>query len=380
MVIIMKLYKMELYKLCHRKIVIVGTFCVIGILLFFFAMKVSEESVYVDGVTYHGYQAVQVNRQITEEFKGVLTDEKVDAIVEKYGFPKEVVRNYGGFRDSNFLNDFVVKYLADGFMRGWNEGEYQISTRTYPIAETELGAVRELTGQEIMLAYTDGLGVFIDVMEVGMVLACILILFSVSVLFAGERQKKMLPLLFTTREGRKKDIYMKIAAAFTVSFLIWLMVILLDFLLCGLVYGCDGMNSFVGATNISFFITAQSWSVTIWTVNYFLIVVLFRSFIGVMLLCAVTISISAGCRSSFHAVSAAAVSYGLPVLLWFIMPRGFLFSLIRLLIYASPFYQCMGTSIYDVGRIWPMLAAAAVVLSLICVIAAYWKYKKPQAV
>lgn len=380
MVIIMKLYKMELYKLCHRKIVIVGTFCVIGILLFFFAMKVSEESAYVDGVTYHGYQAVQVNRQITEEFKGVLTDEKVDAIVEKYGFPKEVVRNYGGFRDSNFLNDFVVKYLADGFMRGWNEGEYQISTRTYPIAETELGAVRKLTGQEILLAYTDGLGVFIDVMEVGMVLACILILFSVSVLFAGERQKKMLPLLFTTREGRKKDIYMKIAAAFTVSLLIWLMVILLDFLLCGLVYGYDGMDSFVGATNISFFITAQSWSVTIWIVKYFLIVVLFRSFIGVTLLCAVTIFISADCRSSFHAVSVAAASYGLPVLLWFIMPRGFPFSLIRLLIYASPFYQCMGTSIYDVGRIWPMLAAAAVVLSLICVIAAYWKYKKPQAV
>lgn len=369
---------MELYKLCHRKIVIVGTFCVIVILLFFFAMKVSEESAYVDGTTYHGYQAVQVNRQITEEFKGILTDEKVDAIVEKYGFPQEVVRNYGGFRDSNFLNDFVVKYLADGFMRGWNEGEYQISTMTFPIAKTELGAVRELTGQEIMLAYTNGWGVLIDTMQVGMVLACILILFSVSVLFTGERQKKMLPLLFTTREGRKKDIYMKIAAAFTVSFLIWLMVILLDFLLCGLVYGYDGMDSFVGATNISFFITAQSWSVTIWTVKYFLIVVLFRSFIGVILLCAVTIFISAGCWSSFHAVSVAAVSYGLPVLLWFIMPRGFLFSLIRLLIYASPFYQCMGTSIYDVGRIWPMLAVVAVVFSLICVTAAYWKYKRPQ--
>ena len=374
----MKLYRMELYKLCHRRIVIVGTFCVIGILLFFFVLKVSDEWAYVDGVTYHGYQAVQVNRQITEEFKGVLTDEKVNAIVEKYGFPQKVVWDYGGFRDSNFLNNFVVEYLADGFMRGWEEGEYQISTMTYPIADTELGAAGELTGREIILAYTNGWGVFIDMTQVGMVLACILILFSVSVLFAGERQKKMLPLLFTTKEGRKKDICMKIAAAFTVTVCIWLIVILMGFIACRLVYGYDGVDSFVGATNISFSIMAQSWSVSIWTVKHFLIVVVLRSFIGVMLLCAVTIYISAGCRSSFHAVSIAAVSYGLPVLLWFIMPIGFIFSLVRVLIYASTFYQCMCSSIYDVGRIWHILAAVAIVISIICVIAACWKYKRQQ--
>lgn len=376
----MKLYRMELYKLCHRKIVIVGVFCVVGILLFFFAIKVLDEMTYVDGVTYTGYQAVQVNRHITEEFKGVLTDEKVDAIIGKYGFPQEVVRDYGGFWDSNFLNDFVVEYLADGFMRGWEEGEYQISTMTYPIAETELGAARELTGKEILLAYTNGWGVFVDVLDVGMILACILILFSVSILFAGERQKKMLPLLFTTKEGKKKDIYVKIAAAFTVTICIWLTVVLLDVILCGLVYGYDGLESFVGITNISFFIMAQSWSVSIWTVGYFLMIVLFRSFIGVMMLCAVTVFISADCRSSFHAVSIAAVCYGLPLLLWFIMPGGFIFSLIRLLIYASSFYQCMCNSIFDVSGIWHILAVIAVVFSVICVFAAYWKYRRQQAV
>lgn len=376
----MKLYKMELYKLIHRKIVIVGAFCIIGILLFFFMIKVADESAYVDGVTYTGYQAVRVNRQITEEFKGVLTDEKVDAIVGKYGFPQEVVRDYGGFRDSNFLNDFVTEYLADGFMRGWEEGEYQVSTMTYPIAETELGTVGELTGKEILLEYTNGWGVFIDVLEVGMVLACILILFSVSTLFAGERQKKMLPLLFTTKEGKKKDIYVKIAAAFTVTICIWLAVVLLDVILCGLVYGYDGLDSFVGITNIAFFITAQSWSVSIWTVGHFLMVTLLRSLIGVVTLCAVTIFISSGCRSSFHAVSIAAVIYGLPVLLWFIMPIGFIFSLIRLLIYASSFYQCMCNSIFDVSGIWHILAIIAVAFSVICVFAAYRKYKRQQAV
>jgi len=370
---------MELYKLCHRKIVIAGTVCIIGILLIFFAMKVSEEWAYVDEVIYEGHQAVQVNRQITEEFKGVLTDEKVDAIIEKYGFPQKVVRDYGGFRDSNFLNGFVIEYLADGFMRGWEEGEYQISTRTYPIADTELGAAKELTGKEILLAYTNGWKVLVDMLDIGMILSCILILFTVSDLFAGERQKKMLPLLFTTKEGRKKDIYGKIAAALTVTVGIWLMVVLLSLILCGLIYGCDGLDSFVGTTGISFGIMAQSWSVTTWSVKRFLAVGLLRSFIGVLELCAMTGYISARCRSSFHAVSVSAIVWGFPILFCVIFPGRWPF-VISILVHASSFFQCMSNAIFDVGRAWFMIVRAAAYSSVIFMVAAYWKYERQQAV
>ncbi len=79
----MKLYRMELYKLCHRKIVYAGTIFLTVVLLLFYSMKISEEWAYVDGVLYEGFEAIQKNREITEEFKGLLTDEKVDAIVEK---------------------------------------------------------------------------------------------------------------------------------------------------------------------------------------------------------------------------------------------------------------------------------------------------------
>ena len=67
----MRLYRVELYKLTSRKIFIVGAICVITIMLFFFAADVAEERSYVDGITYTGYRAVQVNRQITEEFNGI---------------------------------------------------------------------------------------------------------------------------------------------------------------------------------------------------------------------------------------------------------------------------------------------------------------------
>ena len=78
----MRLYKAELYKLCHRKIFVIGSACVIGIMLFFFTVWVSEEWAYVDGITYQGYEGIKVNRKITEEFEGVLTDDKVNDIIE----------------------------------------------------------------------------------------------------------------------------------------------------------------------------------------------------------------------------------------------------------------------------------------------------------
>lgn len=374
----MKLYRMELYKLCHRKIVIAGTFFLIVILLLFYSMRVSEESAYVDGVLYEGREAVRINRQITEEFKGVLTDEKVNAIIEKYGFPQEVVREYGGFRDSNYLNAFVTDYLADGFMRGWEEGEYQISTRTYPIAETELGAAKELTGQEIVLEYANGWSTFTDMLNGGAILASVLILLTVSVLFAGEKQAKMVPLLFTTKDGRKKDIYAKIAAAFTATVCIWFLVVVLDLVLCGYLYGLDGLESLVGVTKIIGYLTARSWSASIWTVGHFLSVVLLRSFVGVLMLCAATICISAGCNSSFHAVSIAAIFWGMPILLWFLLPSGFVFQLVRFLIYASPLYHVMCSSIFDISVVWPVLVWISIICSAVCVVRAYLKYRRQR--
>lgn len=375
----MKLYRMELYKLCHRKIVYAGTIFLTVVLLLFYSMKISEEWAYVDGVLYEGFEAIQKNREITEEFKGLLTDEKVDAIVEKYGFPQEVERNYGGFRDGNYLSAFVTDFLTDGYMRGWGEGEYQISTRTYPIAETELGAAKELTGQEIILEYSNGWSVFEELLNGGTILSSILIILIVSVLFAGERQAKMVPLLFTTKEGRQKDIRIKIAAAFTAAITIWLAVTALDLILCGYVYGYDGLDNLVGTTKIIGSIVAQGWSVSIWTVRHYIAVIIFRSFVGIMTLCATTIYISAGCRTSFHAVSIAAIVWGMPLLLWFLLPNGFVFSLVRVLIYATPLYHSMCNSIFDISTIWVILAEIAAVWSVFCVFRGYLKYRRQQA-
>ena len=380
----MRLYKMELYKLCHRKLFIIGAVCVVGILVLFFCIKVADEMAYVDGITYEGYQAVQVNRRITEEFKGILTDEKIEKIVEKYGFPQVVEKRYYGFSDTNFLNNFVMEYFSDGYFYGWDN--FHEATCVYPIEDTELGEVKKITGKEIILEYNNGWFTFVDVLQIGLLLGGILVLFSVSIIFSGECQSGMLQLLFTTREGRKKGIYIKIAAAFTVTGIIWAVVVILDLLLCGAVFGFDGLDCFVGATKIMF-LWVRDGSPSMLSVGYFTVISLLRGFVGMMLLCAVVLYISACCRSSFHAITVSSVYFVSPILVWALAGSVYadsffvrvLLYTIRILQYMSPFYMIMPSSVVDVYRIWQALCSISAMTCVPCIVAAYRKYRRRQA-
>ncbi len=379
----MRLYKMELYKLFHRKLFIIGAICVIGILMLFFCIKVSDEEAYIDGIAYRGYQAVQVNRRITEEFKGVLTDEKVEKIVEKYGFPQVVEERHYGFSDTNFLNYFVMEYFSDGYFYGWDD--YKVASRVYPIEDTELGAAKKLTGRELILEYNNGWFVFLDVLVMGLMLGSVLVLFSVSITFSGECRSKMLQLLFTTKEGRKKDIYIKIAAAFTVTGMIWAVVVILDLLLCGAVFGFDGLDCVVGATKIML-LWVRDGSPSMLSVGHFTVISLLRGFVGMMLLCAVVLYISASFKSSFYVITVSSVYFAAPYLIMALavsIGAGSFFlrvllSIIRILQYMSPLFMIMPSSVIDVYRIWQELCGISAITCIPCVIAAYRKYRRRQ--
>ena len=95
----MRLYKMELFKLFQNKIFKIGMLATTGLLfLYFWFAEVGGEISTVDGKFYSGYEAVQMNRKIMEEFEGDLTDEKVNQIIEKYGLPAKLEENMPGWR------------------------------------------------------------------------------------------------------------------------------------------------------------------------------------------------------------------------------------------------------------------------------------------
>ena len=156
-----------------------------------------------------------MDQQITARFSGVLTDEKITEIVDQYGFPSGVEDRYNKFVDSNYLNTYIMKYFSDGYFHGYDN--YRVATCTYPIAETELGQASAAVGKPLQLEYTYGWQVFYDVLGIECLLGMILLLLSLSPVYADESYQNTQHLLFTTKEGKHKDIVAKIAAGMTVA-------------------------------------------------------------------------------------------------------------------------------------------------------------------
>ena len=309
----MRLYRMELYKLCCKKtFLICGLAAVLLTMLVFWINMDSEETV-VKGKRYHGYEAVRIDRQTTREYEGVFTDEKAASIVEQYGLPSKMEYDHPGWRDGNYLNSFVTDYLTDGDGSSWDH--YTAPTRVYAIADTKLGELRNLTGEELCLAYTKGWRVFLDTLQLGMIHASVVIITGLSVVFAQEGQTGMLPLIFTARNGKEKDGGAKIAAAFTLTIIVYLITALLSFLLSVSVYGLDGKDiPLCIALSQEFFFHPQI-SLSYVPVAEFAWMVLGWDLLALMLLCAIVLCVSAHYKSTFGAVTMAAVLWGMPILI-----------------------------------------------------------------
>lgn len=333
---------MELYKLFDNKIFKIGMLAIAGLLLLYFCLvEVGGEIATVDGKSYSGYKAVQINRDITKEFKGDLTDEKINQIVNRYGLPSKLEENMPGWRDGNFLNDFVTRYFTDG---AWENGV--IPTERYSLKETELGKTYAKIGEVPYLAYTTGWKVFIEMLQFGLVLGSIMIICVISTIFAEESPTKMLPLIFSTKEGRRKDITAKIFASFTFTFFIFLCIILSNLVLCWMVYGLEG------ADNISAMVLSDCRMQPILFLKY-LIVLVSLNLGAVLSLNAITVCVSAYQESSFSAVIIAGVCWGLPVLI-----RIFFGGFLAVIVDAMPVFLIMTETVNDIyynymsGIIW----------------------------
>lgn len=365
----MRLYRMELYKLCHKKAFMICSVLAALILLFYFWLMVDDQMSTVKGVTYHGYEAVKIDRQITETYRGGLTDAKVQKIVEEYGLPSRVEYGYGWWRDANYLNEYVVHYLSDGYIVDWNE--YEAPTKAYAIADTELGKLQQAMGKEIPFDYTMGWQVLFDVLQVGMMLASILVILSISRVFAQEGQTGMLPLLFTAQKGKETDAKAKIAAAFTLTVIIYSVVVIITLLLCACVFGLDGAECPMGLAlfdglNLNIKVTCIPVASYGWMVTGFYL-------LAMLLLCAITMCASAYCGSNFGAVTAAASLWGLPVL-WGVMGGGLGYFFAS----CMPIFLVMPNSAWETiaqGRTVPTILVGVGLLAA-CVSDGYCIYKK----
>lgn len=326
----MQLYKMELYKIFHRKIFWIGILAILGLMfVYFWFAEVGDERCVIDGRSYSGYEAVQMNKKITEEYAGTVTDEKINQIVDKYGLPSELNENMPGWKNDNYLNDFVTRFFTNG---SWENGVKP--TERYRLKDTDLWKAYKEYNENIdsksekndkkqmkneilsmwklkpTLEYTIGWKVFGELLQFGLILGSIMILCVISGIFAEESQTKMLPLIFTTVEGKRKDTSAKVLASFTITVLLYAGITGSAWGLCKIVYDLKGGYNLTGVV-----ISGSMWK-TVDKVPFFsyLSVLLILGMLAFLSLNAITLCISAYQDSMFGAVVATAICWAIPLL------------------------------------------------------------------
>lgn len=386
-----QLYKMELYKIFHRKIFWIGILAILGLMfVYFWFAEVGDERCVIDGRSYSGYEAVQMNKKITEEYAGTVTDEKINQIVDKYGLPSELNENMPGWKDGNYLNDFVTRFFTNG---SWENGVKP--TERYRLKDTDLWKAYKEYNENIdsksekndkkqmkteilsmwkfkpTLEYTTGWKVFGELLQFGLILGSIMILCVISGIFAEESQTKMLPVIFTTVEGKRKDTSAKVLASFTITVLLYAGITGSAWGLCKIVYDLKGGYNLTGVV-----ISGSMWK-TVDKVPFFsyLSVLLILGMLAFLSLNAITLCISAYQDSMFGAVVVTAICWAIPLLV-----RIFFGGFVWILVDSMPMFLIMQVNLNDIYSIWYVVAVIAVGVLAVSLTKGILHYKVKQVV
>ena len=387
----MQLYKMELYKIFHRKIFWIGILAILGLMfVYFWFAEVGDERCVIDGRSHSGYEAVQMNKKITEEYAGTVTDEKINQIVDKYGLPSELNENMSGWKNGNYLNDFVTRFFTNG---SWENGVKP--TERYRLKDTDLWKAYKEYNENIdsksekndkkqmkteilsmwkfkpTLEYTTGWKVFGELLQFGLILGSIMIICVISGIFAEESQTKMLPLIFTTVEGKRKDTSAKVLASFTITVLLYAGITGSAWGLCKIVYDLKGGYNLTGVV-----ISGSMWK-TVDKVPFFsyLSVLLILGMLAFLSLNAITLCISAYQDSMFGAVVVTAICWAIPLLV-----RIFFGGFVWILVDSMPMFLIMQVNLNDIYSIWYVVAVIAVGVLAVSLTKGILHYKVKQVV
>lgn len=387
----MQLYKMELYKIFHRKIFWIGILAILGLMfVYFWFAEVGDERCVIDGRSYSGYEAVQMNKKSTEEYAGTVTDEKINQIVDKYGLPSELNENMPGWKNGNYLNDFVTRFFTNG---SWENGVKP--TERYRLKDTDLWKAYKEYNENIdsksekndkkqmkteilsmwkfkpTLEYTTGWKVFGELLQFGLILGSIMIICVISGIFAEESQTKMLPVIFTTVEGKRKDTSAKVLASFTITVLLYAGITGSAWGLCKIVYDLKGGYNLTGVV-----ISGSMWK-TVDKVPFFsyLSVLLILGMLAFLSLNAITLCISAYQDSMFGAVVATAICWAIPLLV-----RIFFGGFVWILVDSMPMFLIMQVNLNDIYSIWYVVAVIAVGVLAVSLTKGILHYKVKQVV
>lgn len=319
----------ELYKIIKKRMV---TAALLAVLLFFamhfWVNVLGEEGMTIQGVQYNRLEAIQKEKELDRQYRGTMTKEKAEAVIERFGWAPDWATLSKPDKDTNdnFWNRYITNELTS-----WR---YDRDSKITWLEETD-PAVERFQEQKGLVGYPGGWDFdLLSFLIMAMVITGILTIVGISPVYAEEYALRTADILLSTRYGRTKDIGAKIGAALLWSGGVYVILTGSVLLMTALAYGVEGLAV---SSSVSFGTYAYSG-----TGAEFLVHFLAVGFLACWLNCAVVLWVSAGSRRPFTGVLYSLAIYFLPaavgnVFLFMLRPSKVVMAL-KWLCWCTPFY------------------------------------------
>lgn len=344
------LLRTELEKLWKRPALWIGF--AVSLLVGVFLTWSMLPMVYTGEGTISGLKAAAYNRRLAAEYEGYLTEEKTEAIISRFGFAR--YDEEGGCVYGNFLNRFVTEKMTD------YSGDKRRAERLIPLSAKDgwLGACTYK--DHIYFAYTEG---WDELWEIFMGLAVvwgITLVVLLSPVYSSDRMLRTAPVIRASAEGRRRMVVARLAASWIVAAGGYLLIGGLFFLICGLIYGFEGLKANMLCLGAMPYIWPESVTVGAFWAG----ACLPRAVLGITVLVFFLSGISAYCGRTLTSVCLSALLFAFPVIRNMLWIRTFLTPLFSLLVNGMPFYMMI--PLYEDGRkaFWILQAVVAMLFCL----------------
>lgn len=298
-----KIWKEEIYKIASRKIIWCGMILLMAFLMFRLYVGVQGDyETMIDGQTYHGKEAIQKDQELTKKYAGPLTQEKVNAIYDAYGFYYRDPET--GDVKGNYCNAFITQKMTNyNWMGGDNAEEIEFQQG----ADWENNVAPLLRG-DVQFDYTYGWDDFRETYGItAVIMLSVILIIGLSPVFTEEYSLKTAGILLTTRRGKKSAIWVKILAAICFAALVHILFSAFMWLLYYSVFGSQGLDASPQLIGVA------SYGYCPKEIRGFFLFLFGTGLLGILLLSMMVLAVSAICRSSFMAVVVSFAIFVTPV-------------------------------------------------------------------
>lgn len=288
-----QLWSFEFQKIVGRKLIRVALLAY-GVLILILLSNSRVDFLDIfdqNGRHLHGKEALEYELKMAEQYRGPVTEEKVDALLVQ---EKQGAKNAG-------MNEAEYRLRTD-----WITGTAGTIWEEAPLSNPELQ-------NSLQIGYTRGWETTLLSIESLFLIMGFLIIVAVSPVFSEEYGCGMDALLLTGKYGKTKCITAKIMASFTFSVVLTILTVFIPMIFMLWQYGTEGFEA-----SLQFGSRGLFWEVS-WEVSCFhgfLLVVGF-GIAGAVLLSSFVLLVSAAVSSSFVSVLISILIYVLPIVLIF---------------------------------------------------------------